>query len=137
MELNQTLKRLKRSQLDTFYFHGVTQNVKYEMHIDKMIDLKKSGRTINIGLSTNQLLNDIPPSIDTLQIPYSNLSYYADRADCDIEVHSIIRRQKKDERNIKEILKDISRCAKVKRIILGTTNISHFFEIAGMINDVE
>jgi aryl-alcohol dehydrogenase-like predicted oxidoreductase len=128
-ELDNSLIRLKRSSLETYFFHGVKRNIDYLVHLDIMKELKYFGKINNIGVSTNDMLSDLHPNIDVLQIPYSNLDYYTERTNCSLEVHSIVKSTDGSKSEIKKAIERISKFKDVSKIIIGTTNFNHYREI--------
>lgn len=134
-ELSKSLLRLKRTSLDTFFFHGEPEDDRFQIEVAEMLKLKEEGLISKIGLSTNQKLRKIDKNIDVIQIPYSNLNYYESFAGPLFEVHSIVRSSEGMRTNIEDTIIQLSQTKRVSKAIIGTTNITHYRDIRGLIDN--
>lgn len=128
-EIVKTLRRLNRSSLDTYFFHEMPPKDRFLYELDEMLKLQEAGIIRQIGLSTNGLIDQVHEKIEVLQIPFSNLSHYEEFSNLKIEIHSIIRPLLDINQELSEVLSRISRSSNVSKIIVGTSNISHFMEM--------
>ena len=99
-----------------------------------MEPLKREGVISKIGVSTNQIISNLDPRIDVLQIPFKNLKDQYNRTSCEIEVHSIVSGLSGRTEDIAKVVEEISCFPRVSKIVVATSSLAHFQEFRSLTN---
>ncbi len=132
-DLENSLNRLQRSNIEKYFFHGVRQESDLFPYLKDLSEFKRAGIITKIGLSTNDLNVLIPAEIDILQIPYRLLKPYESYRDKDIEVHSLFDGVLGDVREVKKRIEFLKTIPNVRSVVIGTSNVGHFIELSEMV----
>lgn len=128
-----SLSRLHRSRIDTYFFHGVNSDSVLDLQLEALLELKSSGKISAIGISTNERGVTIPREVGILQIPFRLIDHYRHIRNVQFQVHSLFEGVQDNIREVNSRINKLKEIENVKSVVVGTTNIEHFFALKEMV----
>lgn len=125
-QLEKSLKRLNRDNIDIYFVHNPPTNLNLDPMIDRMKELKKKGLIQRIGISTLVGGLNVPKEVDVVQIPWTLVNNYTSSNSYKLQVHSTW--QNLENKTFADLMKSFHSIHDIESVVIRTTALSHYLE---------